>query len=184
MQNTEIKDVGTFEIKSGKVIVSDPCYDRETWCQGKLDNVLNGTWKAILYIYDEGEWGKRVGHILVHHVDHPISLDHDEWEQQDFDVGVDSGQAGIYDDADFRGCNVDEWYDLNCGLTYNPKDINQHGGVLKGGAVSSSGYGDGGYDCSVVKNFSIPPCGKIIAIEINFGLDNVSESDMDFYKED
>jgi hypothetical protein len=181
MSNPEIRKVGTFEVKSGKIMVSDPCYNKETWCQGKLDNVLNGTWNAILYIYNEGEWGKRVGHLLVHHINHPSDLDLPNWEQQDFDVGVDSGQAGIYDEAEYHGgfdadCN-EEWYDINCKLTYDPKDSNQFGGVLKGGVVSSSGYGDGGYDCSVIKNFSIPSCGKIVAIEINFGLDNTEEED-------
>lgn len=30
--------LGTFENKSGTLIVSDPCYDLGTWCQGIIEN--------------------------------------------------------------------------------------------------------------------------------------------------
>ena len=31
-----------FEIVSGTLICSDPCYDIPTWCQGIVENVKNG----------------------------------------------------------------------------------------------------------------------------------------------
>jgi hypothetical protein len=34
--------VGKFYIKSGKVMVSDPCYKIGTWCQGTLKNIKKG----------------------------------------------------------------------------------------------------------------------------------------------
>ena len=30
--------LGEFRIVSGEVFITDPCYDKTTWCQAKLDN--------------------------------------------------------------------------------------------------------------------------------------------------
>lgn len=35
--------LGEFKCKSGKLIVSDPCYPLGTWCQLVLNNVKEGT---------------------------------------------------------------------------------------------------------------------------------------------
>ena len=168
---------GFFEIKSGKVIVSDPCYERNTWCQGVIDKVKNGEWEAYLYIFDEGEWGKRVGYLLAHHQDNTVYPTDSNWEKQDFEVGVDSGQAGIYDEAEYHGGEDDYgqggWYDINCNLTCDRENgTTRNGGVLEGGVVSCSGYGDGGYDCR-----TITKDGEVVGILIDFGLD-------DFWRED
>jgi len=170
----EEKDIGTFEITSGKVIVSDPCYNRDTWCMGDLHHVKNGEWRAYLHIFDLGDWGNRVGYIRCYHKDHDcplISQLGPSWEQQDFEVGVDSGQAGIYDESQYHGGEDDYgeggWYDINCNLTTN----NEYGGVLTGGVVSSSGLGDGGYECKVVKSTDE----KIVGILIDFGLEDKEE---------
>jgi hypothetical protein len=50
-------------------MVSDPSYDVGTWCQGVLDNVLPGTWKAGAIISDEKTMGKRVGTLFATHSD-------------------------------------------------------------------------------------------------------------------
>ena len=35
------------------VMVSDPCYDTDTWCNGDLEDVLPGTWRTkTSYMYD------------------------------------------------------------------------------------------------------------------------------------
>ena len=38
--------VGGFEVKSGKLMVSDPCYKKDTWCQKVLNDVRNGKWNG------------------------------------------------------------------------------------------------------------------------------------------
>ena len=38
-------DAGTFNIESGSIVVSDPCYEYDTWCAGDLPAV-NGTYKV------------------------------------------------------------------------------------------------------------------------------------------
>jgi hypothetical protein len=173
MTNSKESYAGEFEITSGKAMVSDPCYDRETWCQGVIDNVKNGTWKAYLHIIDD-----RVGYILCHHKSH-ICLLNNDWTKESFEVGVDSGQAGVYDEPKYHGGEDDYgeggWYDLNCNLTCDKDNKTvRYGGVLEGGVVSSSGYGDGGYDCSTIKND-----GEIVGILVDFGLNE----DIDYDEE-
>ena len=39
-----------FEITSGKIVCSDPCYKTDVWCMGIVDNVENGSWIVIVCI--------------------------------------------------------------------------------------------------------------------------------------
>jgi len=105
---------------SDKVIVSDPCYERGTWCAGEL-NILPGTYTPISRYVDQGEWGVRVKSIEVQHVDWVDSIG---WEVTKLDVGVDSGQAGIFDNSIYPyGDNVGEtdFYRIVCDLTSDSK---------------------------------------------------------------
>lgn len=54
MKKQEIQQIGTFKSKSGKFIVSDPCYKK-------------GEWRSFLNISDEGDWGNRVAELIVVH---------------------------------------------------------------------------------------------------------------------
>lgn len=47
------KFIGTFELTNGSVIISDPCYKKGTWCQGKLENVKTGTWNTVVIEEDD-----------------------------------------------------------------------------------------------------------------------------------
>lgn len=160
--------VGEFNIKSGKVFVSDPCYSRGTWCMGELDNVQNGKWQAEVIAVDEGMCGTRNGALIASYGNRQISKSCPNWKKQNFEVGVDSGQAGIFDDAGFKSedddyGNTNSWYRRCCDLTSNKKCA---GIIEKSGVVSSSGFGDGSYDCYVIKKGK-----KIVAIKIDFCLD-------------
>ena len=215
MNNITIENKGTITLGE-KVMVSDPCYGLGTWCQGVLENVLPGVYDCNVEHSDEGDWGIRVSAIEVTHEScrgRFIAL-----ECEDFEVGVDSGQAGIFDyeyyakyhmDATERPHVDDNWYDMVCDktLTYiqNPdyeefcyeltdgsveelkkrfdaffeyqdsiksiKHISKcDGNITDGlGLVSSSGYGDGGYNCWTARNED----GKIVAIRVEF----ISEDD-------
>ncbi len=90
----------SFEITSGNMIVTDPCYNKETWCQAKLDNVKIGKWHSTIEYSDEGHWGVRVASIRAWHDslgdnDSERTCTCDELIQAD--IGVDSGQAGFFD---------------------------------------------------------------------------------------
>ncbi len=91
-----------FEISSGKIRVTDPCYVKDTWCAGVLDNCLNGEWEGYINVVDNTDsWGKDrlVTEIMIVHKDYTIISE--EWTKSDIHVGVDSGQAGFFDDEKY-----------------------------------------------------------------------------------
>lgn len=159
-KQTELRVLGTFEVKSGKLIVSDPCYSRGTWCQGDLENVRTGKWTG-LSVYGKTDWGNRVWEVRAVHADYPIDLAISE--KTDLHVGVDSGQAGIFDAEKFAGGEDSYgdggWYDECCNLTNSASQ----GGILAGGVVTSSGFGDGVYECFITRDN-----GKIVAAKVVF----------------
>lgn len=171
--------LGTFEVTSGKFQVTDPCYDKKTWCAGSLDNVRNGTWVGYVVRCDEtGQKpfpdGIRNAELHAYHSD--LKKLPTKWTKSKIHVGVDSGQAGIFDEAKYPegGAEDDKFYDA-CGKQtlgeygspdgYYADDINfKRAGVVNNfGVVSGSGYGDGGYNCYVVKRKN-----EIVAVKIVF----------------
>jgi hypothetical protein len=153
-----IKQLGSFEVVSGEILISDPCYDIPTWCTA-LVKAKNGIWDAWVHISDTGDWGMRVAQLFARHEDLEghVSADDEIGE-----AGVDSGQCGFFDIEHFKDDSlVDEsmrtrddwlveeelWYSLCCDVT-----LSSHAGVIPFGVVSRSGYGDGGYDVSGHKN--------------------------------
>ena len=159
-------DLGIFEVESGKLVISDPCYARGTWCQGELKDVQNGKWKAKVIKSDEGSWGNRCAELIA---EHPDAINASRfWDKENIDVGVDSGQAGIFDSDHFE-CDSDAgnpkhdfgepWYNMCCDITLG--DLGA--GVIPFGVVSSSGFGDGSYDC-----FTRKKDGKTVAVKIIF----------------
>lgn len=94
-----------------EVMITDPCYDEDTWCNGKLTNIRPGTWHTKANYRNIEFWGDRCVSVIAWHetIDEPT-----EWELTDIDVGVDSGQAGIIDLAHFRqmkSTQEEKWYD-------------------------------------------------------------------------
>ncbi|MBK8989454.1 MAG: hypothetical protein IPM39_25910 [Chloroflexi bacterium] len=63
--------IGEFDVTSGKLRISDPCYDVDTWCAGEVE-AANGRWAASVERTDEGIWGTRIARLLVTHVDCPV----------------------------------------------------------------------------------------------------------------
>lgn len=117
-------------------------------------------------------------------------FNHDEtlnfnWERSDIDVGVDSGQAGFFDVFKYasavsdkednsapraeRGGKFEAFYDAVCNLTLDDKSF----GVVEFGCVSSSGYGDGGYNCYFRRN----SLGEVIEALIAFIEDEEESED-------
>lgn len=50
---TKMAKMQGFDVASGAMRVSDPCYDMSTWCAGTTENVLNGRWFAHVGHYRE-----------------------------------------------------------------------------------------------------------------------------------
>lgn len=161
---------GSFEIKSGAVKIGDPAYSPDTWCLGSSD-ALNGTWNMKFFRADNSitDWGDRNTALFAFNKQYFIdnfSIDDIEVERfvqgahktqflldvYEDELGVDSGQAGIFDEKHYIKVKEedkttrrrDSWY-------WSTSDIVLHGleaGVTPDGmgCVSSSGYGDGIYD--------------------------------------
>lgn len=164
--------LGSFEVESGKLIVSDPCYQPGTWCMGELRNVRNGIWLAEALIADCDFWGERVSKLTVRHAEYPNRKNLSR-RKADFKVAVDSAQAGFFDAAHYSDSSVlthtpseswsngeNAWYDYCCELTLSER----MGGVLPYGAVSRTGYGDGCYECCYYANDD----SEIVLAEIRF----------------
>jgi len=180
----------TFQVESGSLYVTDPCYDKGTWCQALLDNVRNGTWRMHMEHTNEGDWGRRVSELICAHEKAGIL----RWEKHPADIGVDSGQAGVFDaahyknDADYEGFKF-EWpespltgegafYDACCDVTLC--ETKDGGGVVPFGAVSRSGFGDGGYDLYIAKDED----GQIVATKIVFIDLDAQDDDDDFWADE
>lgn len=154
----------TFEIVSGKVVLSDPCYELGTWCQGVIDNVKNGTWIAEIEKSSEG----RVSRLFAYHKDEHLDgyIIETNGEHLKFDGGVDSGQFGFFDYDRYRDdnsiigverlckdlfdiiCENQPFYSICCDRTL----CSEMWGVIPFGVISSSGYGDGSYPVFGLKN--------------------------------
>ena len=172
---------------SENVMVSDPCYSPDTWCQTKLDNVLPGLYNVDVQKSDEGDWGVRVSSITVIHEDYE---DTDDWEQHS-ECGVDSGQCGIFCMTSYRNDEMsvgittppldnpfvlpyndkggDMWYEKMCQFTLGKEQF----GLYDTGVVSSSGIGDGLYPMEVMMDKE-----KIVGIRITY-LGNSDEDLLD-----
>lgn len=163
---SNIKELGTIKL-SNMVVITDPCYDLGIWCQGIIGGVKAGIYDTYAIITNEGDWGERIAElIIVKQGENPVF----EKYSLGFAVGVDSGQAGIFDydyfvknqpDNDFD--NLESWYRRVCDITCSDEDC----GVIDNlGVVASSGYGDGTYDCYAAFNDNFEVVGlRIVFIE-------------------
>lgn len=168
-----------FTITSGKVRVTDPCYDMDTWCAGDIENVRNGKWLAFIHNSDEKSWGIRVADLQVVEENFYNKGIQPNWVKINIHVGVDSGQAGVFDYGLFSNmegeCHKDDtergkFYDNVCELTGGRRQF----GVIDFGAVSSTGFGDGGYDCYIAKDGD-----EVVAIKIIYIGDEEDEYNED-----
>lgn len=158
---------------SDTVMVSDPCYTTDVWCMHKLTGVLPGEYLATVMKSDEGVWGERVGLLVAVHNNYVN--DTLTWRTvQGADIGVDSGQCGIFSMEGYRNdelftgeskCDFDKyqdgdnWYNHMCDRTLSK----ERWGAYDTGVVSSSGYGDGSYRLLVAKAH-----GDIVGIGVDF----------------
>lgn len=172
--------LGTFEVKSGKLMVSDPCYsiDKCLHCQVQLSNVKNGMWSAFTKYEDAGMWGNRVHELEARFG--ACSIKDYQWEEIG-GAAVDSGQLGIFELDMYHGGeddydDVNGWYRKCCNYTL---DIKGQASSLEGGCVSSTGYGDGSYPCYIAKDSE----GKIVAVKVVF-IDEEEDEDEDEYDDE
>lgn len=155
------ESIGAFTT-AGPLRCTDPCYSPGTWCTGLVD-VLPGRWNAHVVRGPTNGWGTRTYALLARHesvVVEPKDTLNAPWHAYDFDAGVDSGSFGFFDQAAFDKMKddddlADRWYEMagNTRIDLDGKGGARIGGVVGTtkddpepfGALSSSGFGDGGY---------------------------------------
>lgn len=171
--------LGAFAVESGKLVVCDPGYgppeaSKSTWLHALVRNAKLGEWQAFVTKVDVGEWGNRCAELTAHHRDHRPGADA-TWQRASDGIGVDSGQAGIFE-LRTMGLNSvvpqnyfgkdeplvpdDLWYSMCCKVTLG--DLGA--GVIPGGVVSSSGLGDGAYEWF----FRTSADGSVVAVRVVF----------------
>lgn len=157
-----IKYLGKIKLND-TVMVSDPCYKVGVWCQGEINNVLEGEYNVFIS-EDDG----RIKELIVSNDKYP---EIEDWEinmEQPFEVGVDSGNAGIFDykyyyDTHEEDDILDEWYDDMLAELFDNEDSKNWLFFRNHGVITSSGYGDGIYHCYTTEHDN-----KVIAIKIVF----------------
>ena len=146
--NPMYTSAGSFDLGSGELIVTDPCYDKPDF-NGKGSSASggiyqaqaqSGKWDSFTRESDQGEWGIRVAELYAIHEKYDIrSL---AVVNLNAEIGVDSGQAGIFDNQTYQGRIEDgDEYERISSHTLN----GSLAGCVEYGCVSSSGFGDGGY---------------------------------------
>ena len=190
-------------VLGSEVMVSDPCYTEPTWCQVKLKNVKPGNYFAFHKEHDAGDWGVRSSMIMVIHEDH--INDGLKWKVNPGEVGVDSGQAGIFSydtyrkddivegiglgDGDVSFFGMSPWKEMTESREEEPgerwyvsmcsRTLGEKGwGTYPNGMVSRSGFGDGSYQLFTAKSNR-----KIVAMCIDFAVEDGPYIDFDWYKE-
>lgn len=151
-------------LNSGKVIVTDPCYEPNCGCNTLLNNVLSGTWICTVVRKNYKDWGNRIQSLMIRHEDYRKG----RFNEQVGFAAVDSGQCGFFDpeyfeknqpDDDFD--NLKSWYRRVCEITLHEPSW----GTIEGlGVVSESGYGDGCYEIRAVRNES----GYIVGLKLRY----------------
>lgn len=182
-------------ILGSKVVVSDPCYEIPTWCQAIVEDVLPGEYDVDVDHEDFASWGNRVTELKAIHTDYLGSKYHDiHWSKFPVMIGVDSGQAGIFDFEHYRNDELsnsydlplyfgdnwgskpgDNWYQRMCSLTIDETD----NGTFSHGVNSCSGFGDGGYDLFIGKDND-----KVVAFQVVFITEDPDDEDDDYDDED
>lgn len=153
---------------SQQVFVSDPCYTVGTWCQLLLKNVLPGTYHCNV---NQDNIYSRNATLEITHQDYTRGKASNLPYDFVTDIGVDSGQAGIFSASSYRNDQYEvpvipgdqwtlgnliqkdepgeHWYDKMCGYTCNTEE---GWAAYDAGVVCSSGFGDGYYPVYAAKN--------------------------------
>lgn len=157
-----IKYIGKIKLND-TVMVSDPCYKVGVWCQGEINNVLEGEYNVFIS-EDDG----RIKELIVSHDKYPEIEVEDINIEQSFEVGVDSGNAGIFDykyyyDTHEEDDILDEWYDNMHAELFDNRYSKNWLFFRNYGVITSSGYGDGCYYCYTAEHDN-----KVMAIKIVF----------------
>lgn len=175
--------IGTFEQISDSIIISDPSYEYDVaehevgTTLMSLNNVISNTRKGLWNAYITRNLlspDRNISLVAIHESIPTYPLLEYNWREID-SIGVDTGQAGIYDLLFYRDDHSvkgdpyasyidiededDYWYAVNSYIS--GKGL--RAGVIPHGAISSSGYGDGIYPVSIMYDHQ-----QVVGVWIDF----------------
>lgn len=134
--------LGFFYVDYNGVIIADSCYDKNTWYGAKVA-AKQGVWSAFV------RQQKGINcEITVYSENYLKIKDANNWKLQKFDVGVDSGQVGIFDLNWFKPEDKDV-YDIIRLTTLHTKT--KAGIILGKGVASSAGHRNRVYSYYTIK---------------------------------
>lgn len=160
-----------MEVKSNKITFSDPCYDLDTWCMIKDIPFPNGKYETVVKTKSNDNLEIKIYNEKLTQYDRDQII----WKGIEGIVGVDSGQAGIFDanyytqnhsckPNKYGKCINEEWYRRICDITLDHEN-GCAGEIDNLGAVSSSGWGDGSYPAYLGELYGEVVAAKIVFIE-------------------
>ena len=161
--------LGDFELSQPDLVISDPCYEPGTWCAGTI-KAKPGKWICDILI-GPTDWYTRVKRLRARHESVSEAVYALEFADTGIDVGVDSGQCGLFDRARYESDVCEESaYQKICVVTLRSECS---GGIIPGksGVVSESGFGDGSYTALTHNT----PQGEAVAVQIVFISDDADE---------
>ncbi len=160
----QTKSYGTIRLKN-EVIVTDPCYDTDEWCNITVRNVLPGNYNIFVRNAAKKDYYDGPSRVILVHEDYmdnfidgntdlifdndPASLKQTELAQKYYEtpIGVDSGLAGFFNYDYYRKAHSgtkekqDKWFERICEIKEKPcKKIGQNG------FYTTNWLGDGGYN--------------------------------------
>jgi hypothetical protein len=158
-----------FEIKSGRMVISDPCYELNLPVNAIINNVKKGKWDSIVITSEDNRFIEK---LIVYNIDSFISGEFGDYEIKNiqdeanllpYEFGVDSGQFGFFDFEGYgnnKKCErlkkfsktkiqpENPFYSICCDRVSSGEGW----GTLPFGVVSTSGGGDGTYEVYGLKN--------------------------------
>lgn len=164
--------IGGFEMTCSTMRAPDPSYDDTIWCYKIISDCVPSNWEAAVSYNGDSAVGRGVTLLAIRHtgslrtfakcnqvwVDKQYIHYKTGWEICDLEVGVDSGQAGLFDDAYYHDDSVvsampeaerdfdTPWYNHCCDQSLGERQA----GVIPYGAVAYCG--DGSYTTLQHKN--------------------------------
>lgn len=152
----EYKQVGFIKVENEdcQVMVSDPCYDSDSFSSTIISSLVCGKYKCIVGTADIEGWGNRVVKLIIVHEDKTLQdlinpIHHGV-------VGVDSGTMCISDIVYYDRYHTGEKKNANRELRWYDKWVSNMLGhyrtVYNKCVISQSGIGDGSYNVNRYEN--------------------------------
>lgn len=176
------KEIGEVSFSDGLCDVTDPGYDRDTWCALHDVKILPGMYKAFIdevnfpsvWEWEEGDVGHVIGQrevmndvrimtlTIIHknYVDNYIDGEYHKYKLSD-NIGVDAGMCGFYNHKpDFKEDHEWDKFWQSLDRTEHGHDCDCH---HANGVTVSSGFGDGVYTV-----YKITHNRKVIGLQLQF----------------